>query len=716
MENEILTEFKEEILKIALKEKEIKKYKLKEEFGVTEDNKPLNNLFEKEFKELNKDGILVKVGKSTYKIKLPKNYAIGKLYFNTQGNGFLEDELTGQTFFVYRENILNALYGDKVILEEISKKTRDKKAEGRVISVIKRDLKKVIGTFMEYKDDIHFVIPDNTKINRDIYISNNDSLNAKPYDKVVVNIKKYPKYAQRKEWPYDIEVFNPEGEIVEVLGMTGEKGVDQLSIIKANDIREEFPPNVIREANEINTTITDYDLDGRLDLRSETIFTIDGEDSKDLDDAISIKKIDEGYELGVHIADVAHYVKENSPIDKEALLRGTSIYLIDQVIPMLPKVLSNGVCSLNPFEDKLTLSCIMKIDNDGNVFNAKVQESVITSKARLVYSEVTDFIENGTKSFVDKFSKEVADALLLGKELSLILRQRRENRGSIEFDTIESKFILDENGKVLDIKPYDRGISNDMIEEFMLAANETIAKKFNDLKLPFIYRIHDYPRTEKLELFDRIAKNYGYDISLAGKTYVEPKVIQEFLENNKDDEKIVALKELLLHSMQQARYSNICSMHFGLASNYYCHFTSPIRRYPDLFIHRIIKKSLHGEINNVTKAKYELLSEEVAEHCSKTERIAESAERDLDKQKIYEYMLEHEGNEYEGYIKSFNKKGVFITLDNSAEGFAKPLWYDFMEEFYAGMIMGNIYKLGDRVKVKVVGVNKNTKEVLFEII
>ena len=715
MENlEFTLEIKEFVIRKLLKEKTMIKYKVKEELGITEDNRPLNNYFEKEFKDLLKDKVVIKINKNTYASNLPKNYAIGKIYFNPQGNGFLVDELSGMTYFVYRENILNALYGDTVILAETKKPINGKKPEGKVVSVIKRDLTKVIGTYMEYNGNIHFVLPDNTRINRDIYIPEGASLNANPYDKVVVKINKYPQY---KETNGKIEVFNPEGTVIEVLGMTGDKGVDSLSVIKANDIREEFSAEVLREANEIPTIISDYDIDGRLDLRNDIIFTIDGEDAKDLDDAISIQKLDDNtYELGVHIADVSHYVKESSSIDKEALLRGTSVYLIDKVIPMLPKILSNGVCSLNPFEDKLTLSCIMKINKDGEVIKAKVQESIISSKARLNYKEVTDFLESGTPSFVEKYSEEVSNSLLIGEELALILREKRERRGSIEFDTVESKFTLDENGKVIEIHPYERGISNDMIEEFMLVANETIAKKFADLKIPFVYRIHDYPRAERLELFDRIAKNYGFEICLGGEKHVEPKVIQQFLEDNKDREEIIALKELLLHSMQQARYSSTCGMHFGLASNYYCHFTSPIRRYPDLQIHRIIKKSLHGEINNVTKAKYEKITEEVAEHCSRTERNADEAERDLDKQKMYEYIVDHHEEIFEGYIRNFNKKGMFVTLDNSAEGFIKTMNFEFDENTYQGKIGEDIYKLGDRVKVKMRTANRNAKEIIFDII
>lgn len=708
------TDYKERIINILLSNETNKKFKIKEILGITEDNKKLSNIFEKQFKELQKDGVISKIGKNTYTCNLPKDCVIGRIYFNTQGSGFLTNEKTKQNYFIFKQNVLNALYGDLVAIEVTKKATKDRKAEGRVISVLKRDLTKIIGTYMEYPNNIRFVLPDNTKINRDIYIPEKFSLNAKPYDKVVVYINKYPTYKRLPDG--SINVFNPEGEIKEILGATGEKDVDSLSIIKENEIREEFPASVLKESSEMPQEINEYDTDYRLDLRYDTIFTIDGKDAKDLDDAISIRRTDKGYELGVHIADVSHYVGENSEIDKEALLRGTSVYLIDKVIPMLPKVLSNNLCSLNPFEDKLTLSCIMQIDNNGNVFKAKINESIISSKARLEYEEVTDFLLTDNPNFVKKFGEDVAESLIIAEELANILRQKRENRGSLEFDTIEPKFVLDDEGKVIDILPYPRGISNDMIEEFMLVANETVAKKFYDLKIPFVYRIHDYPRIEKLELFDRIAKNYGFEICLGGEKHVEPKTIQNFLEENKDKEEMIALKELLLHSMQQARYSPICSMHFGLASNYYCHFTSPIRRYPDLQIHRIIKKSLHGEINNVVKAKYEKITEEVAEHCSRAERRAEEAERDLDRIKMAEYVINNKEKIFEGYVRSFNKRGIFITLDNSIEGFIKPMNFEFDENLYQGKVFEDVYKLGDRIKVKFKASNNTSKEILFELV
>lgn len=713
---ELKTDFKEEILNILLSGETTKKFKIKEMLGITEDNKKLSNLFEKQFKELIKDDVIKKFSRNSYTSNLPKDCIIGKLYFNSQGNAFLQNEETKENFFVYKENVLNALYGDLVVLEITKKATKDKKAEGRVVSVLKREVSKVIGTYMEYNNNISFVIPDNTKINRDIYIPEKYNLGAKPYDKVVVEIYKYPTYKKEDE---RIQIFNPEGKITEIIGMTGEKGVDSLSVIKANDLRKDFPAEVIKESSELSSNIEESEIKNRLDLREEIVFTIDGEDSKDLDDAISIKKTESGYELGVHIADVSHYVQEGKSIDKEAILRGTSVYLIDQVIPMLPKILSNNLCSLNPLEDKLTLSCIMYMNEEGVITKSKIVESVINSNAKLVYSEVTAFLENpeeNSESFREKFSNEVADSLIIGKELSLKLRNLREKRGSIEFDTIESKIVLDENGKVLEIHPYERGISNDMIEEFMLAANETVAKKFDNLKIPFIYRVHDYPRAEKLEIFDRIAKNYGFTINLSGERHVEPKVIQQFLEDNKDREEIPALKELLLHSMQQARYSSTCTGHFGLASNHYCHFTSPIRRYPDLQIHRIIKKSLHGEINAVTKAKYEKITEEIAEYCSKAERRADEAERELDRNKMYEYILENSTKIYEGSIRSFNKKGMFVTLDNSSEGFIKPFDYEFNEDLYQAKSNGQVYKLGDRLTLKFKNANKTTKEILFDII
>lgn len=703
------TNYKIEIVHLLEKNKYLKKYYIKNYFEIGE-NKYLSNLFEKQFKELIKDKVIQKGKEDKYKLSVD-NYFIGKIFFNSIGNGFVSDK--NEDYFINKKDILNALHEDIVLVIKTKHSTNTKRAEGKVISVLERNITKLVGTFIQYEKGA-FVLPDNDKINRDIYIPDRFKNNAKSYDKVEVKIVKYPTYKTNDN--NTLTVFNPEGEIVEILGVSGEKGVDSLSIIKENNIRDGFPSEVNRESERISSKILNEEKEKRLDLTNEIIYTIDGIDAKDLDDAISVKKIGDNFELGVHIADVTHYVKENGAIDHEALLRGTSVYLVDQVIPMLPKILCNNVCSLNPNEEKLTLSCIMKINELGQVINSKVVESIIKSKARLVYEDVSKYLEDNNIEFEKKYP-EVSTSLKIGQELSEILFKKRLKRGSIEFDTPEPQFILDDDGKVIEIKPYERGIANNLIEEFMLIANETIAEKFNKLKIPFVYRVHENPRQEKLELFDKIAENYGIKTCFSENENINSKELQEFLEENQKNDNIESFKILLLQSMQQARYSNKCLHHFGLGSDYYCHFTSPIRRYPDLQIHRIIKDSLHGNINKITKEKYEKKTEEVAEYCSKAERKADQAERDLDKAKMYEYICNHKNEEFIGKVKSFNKTGFFICLDNTAEGYVKPLNFEFDKDSYTGFLNEQEIRLGQKLKVKLKNSNNNnSKEILFDII
>ena len=403
-------------------------------------------------------------------------------------------------------------------------------------------------------------------------------------------------------------------------------------------------------------------------------------------------------------------------IDKEALLRGTSVYLIDKVIPMLPKVLSNGVCSLNPAEDKLTLSCLVDLDFDGNVKFTDVRESVVSSKARLNYDECTDYLLTGNSEFIEKHGQEVADNLKLAEELSHVLEKKRLRRGSIEFDFPESKIILDEDGHPVEIKPYERGVSNNVIEECMLCANEAIAELFHKLEIPFVYRIHDYPRVEKLERLKSVSSVYGIDFKFEKLEEISPKDVQNLLSKYEKEENNEPIKLMLLQSMQQARYSNECSAHFGLAADYYCHFTSPIRRYPDLQIHRIIKEYLHGNINNVTKEKYLKITEEVSKHCSKTERTADAAEKELDKLKMIEYMDSNIGEVFEGYVRSFNKSGMFVILDNTIDGYVKQRDFEYDEDNYMGFLNGKEIRLGTRVKVKALSSNTEKKEISLKIV
>ena len=527
--------------------------------------------------ELEEDGYIIKTKKGRVMSPNKMGLFVGKFVAHRKGYGFVEsDEEFTQDLFIPKDDINGALHNDRVMAEIVTPATEDKRAEGKVIKIIKREVTRVVGLFQENKS-FGFVVPDDKKFNQDIFIPKRGFNGAKNDDKVVCEITLWPQ-----------ENRKPEGKIIEVLGKKGERGVEIDSIIRAHGLPEEFPKKVIDEANYVSSQDLEDEIARRLDLRHLEIFTIDGEDAKDLDDAISIEVLPNGnYKLGVHIADVTHYVREKSKLDKEALKRATSVYLVDKVIPMLPKQLSNGVCSLNPFEDKLTLSCIMEIDENGKVVNSEIAETVINSKARMTYTEVSDILEKDDEKLKQTFAKQVED-FKNAEKLARILMKRRERRGAIDFDFPEAKIILNREGKVVDIKCYERRISNKMIEEFMLVANETVAEHFYWLQLPFVYRIHETPSAEKMEDLNKFIATFGYHIK-GDLEDVHPKEIQSLVEKIKGTKEEESISTIALRSMKQAKYSPQCIGHFGLAAKYYCHFTSPIRRYPDLQIHRIIK-------------------------------------------------------------------------------------------------------------------------------
>ena len=530
--------------------------------------------------ELEEDGYIIKTKKGRVMSPNKMGLFVGKFVAHRKGYGFVEsDEEFTQDLFIPKDDINGALHNDRVMAEIVTPATEDKRAEGKVIKIIKREVTRVVGLFQENKS-FGFVVPDDKKFNQDIFIPKRGFNGAKNDDKVVCEITLWPQ-----------ENRKPEGKIIEVLGKKGERGVEIDSIIRAHGLPEEFPKKVIDEANYVSSQDLEDEIARRLDLRHLDIFTIDGEDAKDLDDAISIEVLPNGnYKLGVHIADVTHYVREKSKLDKEALKRATSVYLVDKVIPMLPKQLSNGVCSLNPFEDKLTLSCIMEIDENGKVVNSEIAETVINSKARMTYTEVSDILEKDDEKLKQTFAKQVED-FKNAEKLARILMKRRERRGAIDFDFPEAKIILNREGKVVDIKCYERRISNKMIEEFMLVANETVAEHFYWLQLPFVYRIHETPSAEKMEDLNKFIATFGYHIK-GDLEDVHPKEIQSLVEKIKGTKEEESISTIALRSMKQAKYSPQCIGHFGLAAKYYCHFTSPIRRYPDLQIHRIIKEQL----------------------------------------------------------------------------------------------------------------------------
>ncbi len=658
---------------------------------------------------MEKDKIITRNKEDKYTIfKKKKSIVTGKLNMTSKGYGFLIPDDKSEDVFIPPGNFRGAINGDRVEVNLVSSSKDKRRREGEVVKILERGNDIFVGTYQDNKR-FGFVVPDDKKMPYDIFISGDDKKNAKKGNVVLVKLTKWPK-----------EDKNPEGKILEVIGNRGEKGVDIKLIIKKYNLPEEFPPKTLKFANNIETSVSEDSLKGRLDLRDERIITIDGIDAKDLDDAIMVERLPNGnFRLGVHIADVSNYVKENSSLDKEAFKRGTSVYLIDYVIPMLPQSLSNGICSLNPGVDRLTLSCIMEIDSKGKTLNYDIKESVIRSKARMTYEDVSKILK-GDEELSKKYNDLIEDFKIM-EELCLILYKKRIKRGAIDFDLKECKIELDEDGKPIKIEPYDRDISNRIIEEFMLCANETIAEHFYWAKIPFVYRIHEDPDEEKLERFSNFINNLGYNINQRGDS-IHPKSLQKILSlvKNKNEEKVV--NTLLLRSLKQARYASECIGHFGLSAKYYCHFTSPIRRYPDLMIHRIIKEFINSRINEKKQEMFEMAVENASIQSSITERKAEEAERELDNIKKAEYMSERIGEVYDGIISSVTGFGFFVELYNTIEGLIPidsigPDFYYYDEENLAlrGTYGDEVFKLGDKIKVEVSRVNIPTHEIYFDI-
>ena len=652
--------------------------------------------------ELEEDGYIVKTKKGRVMSPNQMGLFVGKFVSHRKGFGFVEsDEELVQDLFIPKNDINGALHNDRVMAEIVTPATEDRRAEGKVIKIIKREVTRVVGLFQENKS-FGFVVPDDKKFNQDIFIPKRYISGAKNDDKVVCEITVWPQ-----------ENRKPEGKIVEILGKKGERGVEIDSIIRAHGLPEEFPKKVIDEANFVAGQELEDEIARRLDLRDLDIFTIDGEDAKDLDDAISIEVLPNGnYKLGVHIADVTHYVKEKSKLDKEALKRATSVYLVDKVIPMLPKQLSNGVCSLNPFEDKLTLSCIMEIDAEGKVVKYDIAETVINSKARMTYTEVSDILEKDDEKLKKTFAKKLAR----------ILMKRRQRRGAIDFDFPEAKIILNKNGEVVDIKHYERRISNKMIEEFMLVANETVAEHFFWLQLPFVYRIHETPSVEKMEDLNKFMATFGYHIK-GNLEDVHPKEMQSIIEKIKGTKEEESISTIMLRSMKQAKYSPSCIGHFGLAAKYYCHFTSPIRRYPDLQIHRIIKEQLNNKLNNKRQDQLAHIVEYASTQSSERERAAELAERDVHDYYKACYMADKVGQQFDGVVSGVTSFGIFVELENTVEGLIRLAnmrddYYIYNQETYSiiGERSKKTFRIGDSVRIEVDNVNVDFKEIDFKLI
>lgn len=636
----------------------------------------------------------------------------GEFHGTAKGFGFLTPEDGSPDLFIDELYTMGALNGDMVqavIVEEPKGRNSGKSRVGRVLRILERANETVVGTFFR-KKDYGFVVAEDKRLGRDIFIDGKFTKGAVSGHRVMVRVTDFGD--GRK---------NPMGKVIEILGHINDPGSDVLTVLRAFGIPSEFPEEVMRSVETVPEAVSAKEYEGRLDLRKEVMITIDGEDAKDLDDAVSLKKTENGYMLGVHIADVTEYVKEDAPLDKEAKKRGTSVYLINRVVPMLPHRLSNGICSLNAGEDRLALSCIMELNEEGVVVGHRLAETVIHVNRRTSYTEVAELLsaEEEKKEALAKEYGEIYPMLLLMAKVSNLLRNRRAARGAINFDFAESRIILDEQGAPIEIKPYERNDATRMIEDFMLAANETVAEDFFWQELPFVYRVHESPEEEKIQRLGVLIQNFGYNLR-GSKSAPHPKVLQHLLEKADGNPEEALIARLTLRSMKQAKYRVDCEGHFGLATRYYCHFTSPIRRYPDLQIHRIIKENLRGTLNDGRIAHYRAILPEVAEHSSKTERTAEEAERELEKMKKCEYAAERIGMEEEGIVSGITNYGMYVELPNTLEGMIRLSaltddYYFFDEESYCltGEHTHKTYQLGQKVQIRIVGVDKLLKTIDF---
>jgi ribonuclease R len=665
--------------------------------------------FEKIIKYMEKDGLIVRTRTDHFGVPSRMGLVIGKLQGHQKGYGFVIPEEVASDVFIPIPGMNGAMHGDRVIAKVTKEENNGKRREGEILRIIERGNKTIIGTYEDSRN-FGFVVSDDKRIYQDIFIPKAERNGAKTGQIVIAEIT---------EWPDKRR--NPEGKIIEILGSKGEKGIDILTIIKKYALPEEFPEKVESYANNISEEIPEEEYARRRDLRNIKMVTIDGEDAKDLDDAVSIQVLPNGnYKLGVHIADVSHYVREKNPLDKEAYKRATSVYLIDRVIPMLPRKLSNGICSLNPKVDRLALTCFMEIDKSGKVLDHEINESVIKTSERMTYTDVTKILKDKDEELISRYDYLYEDFKAM-EELCGILNKKRMQRGAIDFEFEESKIILDEKGRPVEIKPYEREIANRMIEEFMLVCNETIAEHMFWANLPFVYRIHEDPDEEKLNIFHEFVYNLGYIVKWSKD--VHPKALQEALEKVKGKKEETVVSTLLLRSLKQAKYSPECVGHFGLAARYYCHFTSPIRRYPDLMIHRIIKEYITGKIDENRSAKLTKEVEKASKQSSEMERVAQDAEREVDDLKKAEYMSERIGQEYEGIISSVTSFGFFVELPNTIEGLVHISALD--DDYYVydekrlsliGERTKNVYRLGDEIKIKVVKVDIDLREIFFAII
>ena len=642
-------------------------------------------------------------------IKGEAKHLRGIFQANARGFGFVTVEGEPEDIFIGEEDMGGAMQGDEVEVA-ITKAPAGRRREGKILKIVNRGTQRLVGYYQSRKN-FGFVVPDNERILQDIFVPAEQSKGAVTGHKVVVELTSYGGEGKK-----------PEGRIVEILGHANDPGVDILSIVKAYDLPIEFPEKVLNQAERVAKPVTGADMAGRKDVRDWQTVTIDGEDAKDLDDAITLTKEGDNYILGVHIADVTNYVQENSALDREALKRGTSVYLADRVIPMLPHVLSNGMCSLNAGEDRLALSCIMTVDSKGNVIDHQIAETVVNVDERMSYTSVKKILEEHDEEECRRYQTLIPMFELM-KELSEILRNRRHKRGAIDFDFPESKMVLDEDGTPLEIKAYDRNVATKIIEDFMLLANETVAEEYFWQEIPFVYRVHEAPDEEKMKKLITFIQNFGYTMHVPKGQEIRPKEVQKLLDKIEGSQEEAMISRLTLRSMKQAKYSPDNDGHFGLATKYYTHFTSPIRRYPDLQIHRIIKDNLRGRMTESRRAHYAKILTEVTMQASSLERRADEAERETVKLKKVQYMKKFYGEEFEGVISGITKWGLYVELPNTVEGLVHVAnmmddHYDYDETHFqmVGTHTGKRYELGQKVKVRVTGCDTIARTIDFELV
>lgn len=664
-------------------------------------NRILNELLAEGKLSLTKKGKFIKAKHSDKEL-------VGTFISHPKGFGFVEVDGRDEDLYI-PENCVNGAFHKDTVRVSLLSGQNGRRQEAQVVEILARGMRQIVGIYDKSNKNYGFVIPDNTKISEDVFVSVERSKGAVSGHKVVCEITDYGKNNRK-----------PEGRITEILGHVNDPGVDIMSIVKGYELPIEFSEKIMHQVERVSSEVSEADMAGRRDLRDVQMVTIDGEDAKDLDDAVSLTRDGALYQLGVHIADVTNYVQENSALDWEARERGTSVYLVDRVIPMLPHKLSNGICSLNAGENRLALSCLMTIDQKGEVVSHEIVESVIKVDRRMSYTSVKKILEDRDEAECREY-EELVPMFELMRELAGILREKRKKRGSIDFDFPESKIILDRQGHPVEIKPYERNVATKIIEDFMLIANETVAEHFHWMELPFVYRTHDNPDPEKISKLSTFIRNFGYSIK-SKKEDIHPKELQKLLAKIEDTPEEALISRLTLRSMKQAKYTIDCTGHFGLACQYYCHFTSPIRRYPDLQIHRIIKEQIRGRLNEKRIDHYNEILPEVAKHSSEMERRADEAERETEKLKKVEFMEGHIGEIYEGVISSITAWGVYVELPNTIEGMIHVsmlpgdyFYYDDETYEMVGQATDIRYKLGQTLKVRVNATDKISRTIDFVI-